>query len=77
MNPLNNLLSADQVLLNLEASSKTRAFEQAVADWLAAHLGLAVPAANLDLGTSGPTMASPGQYSLTANPSAPAPHSLP
>ena len=54
-----------------------RAFERAVADWLAAHLGLAVPAANLDLGTSGPTMASPGQYSLTANPSAPAPHSLP
>lgn len=29
MNPLNNLLSVDQVLLNLEASSKKRVFEQA------------------------------------------------
>lgn len=29
MNPLNNLLSIDQVLLNLEASSKKRVFEQA------------------------------------------------
>lgn len=29
MNPLTNLLSADQVLLNLDASSKKRVFEQA------------------------------------------------
>lgn len=29
MNPLTNLLSADQVLLDLEASSKKRVFEQA------------------------------------------------
>ena len=29
MNPLNNLLSADQVMLNLDASSKKRVFEQA------------------------------------------------
>lgn len=29
MNPLNNLLSVDQVLLDLEASSKKRVFEQA------------------------------------------------
>ena len=29
MNPLNNLLSVDQVQLNLEASSKKRVFEHA------------------------------------------------
>jgi PTS system nitrogen regulatory IIA component len=29
MNPLSNLLSVDQVQLNLEASSKKRVFEQA------------------------------------------------
>lgn len=29
MNPLNNLISADQVLLDLEAGSKKRVFEQA------------------------------------------------
>lgn len=29
MNPLSNILSAEQVLLNLEASSKKRVFEQA------------------------------------------------
>lgn len=29
MNPLNNLLSSDQVLLNLDAGSKKRVFEQA------------------------------------------------
>lgn len=40
MNPLINLLSVDQVLLNLEASSKKRVFEQA-GILFEAHLGLA------------------------------------
>ena len=40
MNPLNNLLSVDQVQLNLEASSKKRVFEQA-GILFEARLGLA------------------------------------
>jgi len=40
MNPLDNILSADQVLLDLEASSKKRVFEQA-GMLFESHLGLA------------------------------------
>ncbi len=40
MNPLINLLSVDQVLLNLEASSKKRVFEQA-GMLFESHLGIA------------------------------------
>lgn len=40
MNPLNNILSAGQVLLDLEASSKKRVFEQA-GMLFENHLGLA------------------------------------
>lgn len=40
MNPLTNLLSADQILLNLEASSKKRVFEQA-GMLFENHLGIA------------------------------------
>lgn len=40
MNPLTNILSASQVLLDLEASSKKRVFEQAGL-LFEAHLGLA------------------------------------
>lgn len=40
MNPLNNILSASQVLLDLEASSKKRVFEQA-GMLFETHLGIA------------------------------------
>jgi len=40
MNPLNNILSAEQVLLDLDASSKKRVFEQA-GMLFETHLGLA------------------------------------
>ena len=40
MNPLSNILSASQVLLDLEASSKKRVFEQA-GQLFESHLGLA------------------------------------
>ena len=40
MNPLTHLLSADQVLLNLDASSKKRVFEQA-GILFETHLGIA------------------------------------